>query len=44
MKIKDDNSLDFALILAKHIESKNKFRIHLLNLFYDKESLTEKKL
>jgi len=44
MKIKNDNNLDFALILAKHGVSKTKFRIHLLNLFYNKESLTVKEV
>lgn len=44
MKIKNDNNLSVASILAKNRLSKTKFRIHLLNLFYDKESLTVKEV
>ena len=45
MKIKNYDNIDYALILANHGISKTKFRINLLNLFYDKkESLTIKEV
>ena len=45
MKIKNNDNLDYALILANHGISKTKFRINLLNLFYNKkESLTVKEV
>jgi Fur family transcriptional regulator, ferric uptake regulator len=44
MNMKNDDNLDFALILANHGISKTKFRIYLLNLFYDKQSLTVKEI
>ena len=44
MKNKNGHNLDFALILANHGVNKTKFRINLLKLFFDKESLTVKEV
>jgi Fur family ferric uptake transcriptional regulator len=44
MKIQNDGNIDFALILAKKGVSKTKFRIHLLELFYNKRSLSVKEV